>query len=183
MFLSDEDAKKFYDLWIPLLDFVNRKYKIKKNLYGMTSPRGLPLDEVAKISARLWENRSVIDEYIASVAEKMEDEDKAMISGWKHAVGGSFVVERHLNKGSVLISVEDAPRVYIVKGIYSSWREMLSMYPMPQAVRATLIPFKNCIIHDGIVSPYGVCMGKNMADEARQIYLAAKKNGKLIFNM
>ncbi|MBS5521905.1 MAG: hypothetical protein KHX56_06495 [Clostridiales bacterium] len=31
----------------------------------MTSPRELPPDEVAKISARLWENRNVIDEYLA----------------------------------------------------------------------------------------------------------------------
>lgn len=30
MVLSEEQAKLFYDLWIPLLDFVNRKYKLRK---------------------------------------------------------------------------------------------------------------------------------------------------------
>ena len=66
---------------------------------------------------------------------------------------------------------------YIVCGIYSSWREMLEEFPMPQIVQTSLIPFDNFIIHDGIVQPYGICLGKNMADEARQMYLKAKENG------
>lgn len=40
---------------------------------------------------------------------------------------------------------------------------MLDGLPMPQVVMATLIPFKDVIIHDGIVMPYGVTLGKNMS--------------------
>lgn len=38
---------------------------------------------------------------------------------WLHPVRGKFIVDRHLQKGSVLISVENE-EVYIAKGIYSS---------------------------------------------------------------
>lgn len=44
MVLTEEQAKLFYDLWIPLLDFVNQKYKLCKDFYGMDSPKGLLLD-------------------------------------------------------------------------------------------------------------------------------------------
>ena len=37
MVLTEVQAKLFYDLWIPLLDFVNRKYKLCKEFYGMDS--------------------------------------------------------------------------------------------------------------------------------------------------
>ncbi len=179
MVLSDEQARLFYKLWIPLLDYVNQKYQLVKELYGMSSPKGLPPESVAKITKKLWEDISVIDEYLNLQSEKMATEQVSIIEGWKKVVHGRFIVERHLKSGSVLVSCDRNDEVYIVSGIYSSWREMLDGYPMPQIVQASLIPFENVIIHDGIIQPYGICLGKNMADEARQIYLKAKENGCL----
>lgn len=182
MVLTNEEAKQFYDLWIPLLDFVNQKYKLVKELYGMTSPRGLSLRSVSLISAKLWEDKKVIDEFLSSGSKKLNDEEAAIVSSWKRAIHGKFIVDRHLKKGSVLISVENN-EVYIVKGIYSSWRELLENYPMPQIVRATLMPFRDTIIHDGIVAPDRVCLGKNMSEQSKQIYLAAKTNGNLHYSL
>lgn len=160
------------------MDFVNKKYKLIKGLYGMTSPEGLPLQSVARISAKLLEDKTVIDEYILTGARKLDDEETAIVSSWKRAIRGRFVVDRHLKRGSVLISVENK-QVYIVKGICSSWRELLEGYPMPQIVQATLLPFGDVIIHDGVVSPYQMCLGKNMSEQSKQIYLAAKADGML----
>ncbi|WP_310604589.1 hypothetical protein [Anaerosporobacter sp.] len=179
MVLSNEQSKLFYDLWIPLLDYINQKYKLVKELYGMTSPKGLPIESVMKITTKLWEDVSVIDEYLNLHLDKMKKEQVTIMKGWKKVVHGKFVVERHLKSGSVLVSC-DKEEVYIVCGIYSSWREMLDGFPMPQIVQTSLIPFDNVIIHDGIVQPDGICLGKNMADEARQIYLNAKEKDSLI---
>ena len=176
MVLSDEQARLFYDLWIPLLDHVNQKYGLVKELYGMNSPKGLPLESVKKITKKLWENISVIDEYLNLQSKKMTTEQVSIIEGWKKVVHGRFIVERHLKFGSVLVFCDGNDEVYIVRGIYSSWRELLDGFPMPQIVQTSLIAFDNVIIHDGIVQPYGICLGKNMADEARQIYLKAKEN-------
>ena len=60
MVLTDEEAEQFYDLWISLLDFVNQKYKLIKELYGMTSPKGLPLKSVAFISSKLWGDKDIM---------------------------------------------------------------------------------------------------------------------------
>lgn len=182
MILTDEEAKQFYDLWISLLDFVNQKYKLIKELYGMTSPKGLPLQSVALISSKLWENRDIIDEFVASDFKDMNEEETEIVNNWKKAIHDKFIVDRHLKKGSVFISIDNS-EAYIVKGIYSSWREMLASYPMPQIVEVTLMPFKDVIIYDGIVAPYGVCLGKNMSDESKQIYLTAKANGMLHYSL
>ena len=182
MVLTDEEAKQFYNLWISLLDFVNQKYRLIKELYGMTSPKGLPLKSVALISSKLWEDKDIIDEFVLSGFKKMDEEEREIVSSWKRAINGKFIVDRHLKKGSVLISI-DSNEVYVVKGIYSSWREILEGYPMPQIVEATLIPFRDSIIHDGIVVPYGVCLGRNMSEQSKQIYLAAKSNGNLHYGL
>ena len=108
MVLTETQAKLFYDLWVPLLDFVNQKYRLRKEFYGMDSPRGLPLDVVRMISEKLWK-------------------------------------------------------------IYSR--------------KTSLIPFQDVIIYDGVVMPYGICLGKNMADEVRQIYKNAKQQKRIIERM
>ena len=182
MVLKDDEAKQFYDLWIPLLDFVNQKFALVKELYGMTSPKGLPLRSVALISSKLWEEKDVIDEFVLSGFKKMNEEETAIVRSWKRAIHGKFIVDRYLTKGAVLISV-DNNEVYIVKGICSSWREILEGYPMPQIVEATLIPFRDYIIHDGIIAPYGMCLGRNMSEQSKQIYLNAKTNSNLHYDL
>ena len=182
MILTDEEAEQFYDLWISLLDFVNQKYKLIKELYGMTSPKGLPLKSVAFISSKLWEDKDIIDEFVLSGFKKMDEEEIAIVSSWKRAIHGKFIVDRHLRKGSVLISV-DNNEVYIVKGIYSSWKEILGGYPMPQIVEVTLMPFRDVILHDGIVASYGVCLGRNMSEQSKQTYFAVKSNGNLHYDL
>lgn len=57
---------------------------------------------------------------------------------------------------------------------------MLVGLPMPQVVMATLIPLKDVIIHDDIVMPYGVTLGKNMSDQSKEINLSAKSNNEII---
>ena len=180
MVLTEAQAKLFYNLWIPLLDFVNRKYKLRKDFYGMDSPQGLPLDVVRIISEKLWEDTSVIDEYITKNEQNMSAEHIFIVRGWKKAVHGKFVVERHLKNGSILVSCDEDGSVYRVRGIYSSWRELMGTLPMPQIVETSLIPIQNVIIHDGIVMPYRVCLGKNMADQARNMYMNAKEQKRII---
>lgn len=167
---------------ISLLDFVNQRYKLVKELYGMTSPKGLPIRSVALISSKLWADKDIIDEFVLSDFKKMDEEEIAIVSSWKRAIQGKFIIDRHLKKGSVLISV-DNNEVYVVKGIYSSWREMLEGYPMPQIVKTTLMPFRDSIIYNGVIAPYGVCLEKNMSEQSKQTYLAAKSNGNLHYSL
>lgn len=180
--LTEEQAERFYKLFIPLLDYVNQKYKIEKAFYGMTSQRGLPADVVFNISSKLWENPLIIDEYLERCAEEIPEADAKIVKSWKQVKCGKYIVDRHLNKGSVLVSLEDES-VYVVKGIYSDWRELLWDGPVPQIVKATIIPFEDSIITDGLVMPYNVLLGQDMADWSKQLYLNAKKEGKLICSM
>lgn len=93
MGLIDEEAKQFYDLWISLLDFVNQKYKLIKELYGMTSPKGLPLQSVALISYKLWENKDIIDEFVLILKRWMKKKQKSSIAGRKQYMGNLLWID------------------------------------------------------------------------------------------
>lgn len=178
MTLSEKDGQLFYKLWLPLLDYVNEKCKVNKNIKDMANTKSLNPQEVKEIANVLWDDVSLIDQYLIDQRTDISDEHKEIISSWKRRVQGRFVMERHLKKGTIFVSEDD--KVYQVRGIISSWEEMFFYAPMPLLMEATFIPFRDVIISDGLVMPYNIVIGKNMAKQFKDVYMSAKKSGTLI---
>lgn len=179
MVLEKEQGHLFYRLWLPLLNHANEKYQVVESFFGPDPSKGILPDRAVRVADKIWENVSIIDEYMEIYSEEMSEEELNIVAGWKNFVRGTFVVERHLRKGSILVSANNDKTVYLVKGIFSDWRELLGDLPMPQMVEATLIPFQGEIIHDGLMRPYGICLRKSLADEVRNVYLEAKTNNRI----
>lgn len=177
MKLSEKDGKRFYDLWLPLLDYVNEKRGVNSSLRDIQLADYLDPNEVKEVSDVLWADVGIIDEYLKD-AEGISVTDRELIMSWKRCVTGRFVLERILKKGAMLISVEDE-EVYQVSGIVSTWDEMFGYARLPLMVQATLIPFEDVIISDGLIQTYNVIIGGNMARTFKNTYMAAKKSGTL----
>jgi hypothetical protein len=175
MKLSADNAKLFYQLWLPLLNYVNRNYHILVNEIDFTKGK-IDLQDAAEVSHFLWERTWIIDDYLNEA--NLPEEHKEILRGWKRRIRGKFIIERHLKKGSVFISTDDNS-VYLVNGIVSSWEEMLHGAPVPIILRATLLPFKGVIITDGLVSVYPIMFGSNSRAEFKETYMDAKRNGKI----
>ena len=175
MRLSDNDGKRFYDLWLPLLDYVNEKRGVNSTLRDIRLSDYLDPNEVKEVSDVLWSDVSLIDEYLKS-AEDIENNDRELIQNWKRCISGRFILERILKKGAILISGEDE-KVYQVSGIISTWDEMFGFARLPLMIQATLIPFGDVIISDGLVQTYNIIIGGNMAKSFKETYMVAKKSG------
>lgn len=156
MKLKPEEAGLFYEMFPPLLDYVNENYHITMETVHFTGERVDP-GEAAEVAHFLWERTWIIDDYLS----------------------GTFIIERHLKKGSVFIS-DDNDSVYLVNGIIDSWEEMFQGIPTPMVVKATLLPFRDVIISNGLVSAFPIRFGRNMATEFKNSYMTAKKNKTII---
>ena len=176
MKLSTEDAQLFYDLWFPLLDHVNQNHHITGMTIKFTGEKVDPND-AGIVADFLWNRPELIDHYLKEA--ELSVENREIVSGWKRRIRGSFYLERHLKRGSIMIS-DSENQVYRVLGLFSSWEEMFSFRPLPVLIKATLLPFKGKIISDGLVIPYNVMFGGNIKSELRQCYMSAKKNGRII---
>ena len=51
MTLSEKDGQLFYKLWLPLLDYVNEKCKVNKNVKDMANAKSLNPQEVKEIAS------------------------------------------------------------------------------------------------------------------------------------
>ncbi len=146
MLLEQQDAELVYQLWIPLLNFVDQKYEICPQLGTFDSGHNFDISAAKKIAGYLWAHTEIIDEYLSET--NLPEEQAQIITGWKRCRSGKHIVERHLKKGPVFIS-EEEQKVYMVKGLFSTWEEMLGKGPV--LLDAVLLPFRDSIITDGLL--------------------------------
>jgi len=122
MTLSKEDGQMYYKLWLPLLDFVNRKYRVRPKLKNIATATELDPADVKAVANKLWSDVSIIDAYLQKNADQ-PDEHREIIKSWKRRIQGNFMMERHLKKRTIFIAM-DNEEVYQVSGIVSTWEEM-----------------------------------------------------------
>ena len=178
MRLEYSDAELFYRLWFPLLDFVNRKYHVCPETEIIDLEQKVDPCNAKAVADYLWSHTAVLEEYLA--AAEPPEEYTQIVAGWKRCKPGRYILERHLKKGSAFISAEDGS-VYMVKGLCSTWEEMLGASPV--LVDAVLIPFRDSIISDGLVVPYQIYFGKGARADFKDAYMNAKKNQTIRFTI
>ena len=178
MRLENSDIKLFYRLWFLLLDHVNRTYRVCPETEIIDMERGVDPCSAKSVADYLWSHTGVVEEYLA--AAELPEEHAQIVADWKRCKPGRYILERHLKKGSVFISAEDGA-VYMVKGLCSTWEEMLGDAPV--LLDAVLIPFRDSIISDGLVVPYQIYFGKGARADFKEVYMAAKKNQTIRFSM
>ena len=172
------DVALFYRLWFLLLDFVNRKYHVCPKREIIDPEEGVDPCDAKAVADYLWSHPGVIEAYLAEA--ELPEEYAQIVAGWKRCKPGRYILERHLKKGSVFISAEDGA-VYMVKGLCSTWEEMLGEAPI--LLDAVLIPFRDSIISDGLVVPYQIYFGKSARADFKEAYMTAKKNQTIRFSI
>ena len=178
MILERSETELFYQLWFPLLDYVNRKHHVRPEIGPINAEEGVDALDAKAIADYIWSHTAVLEEYLA-VADLPENHAQ-IVEGWQRCRPGRYLVERHLKKGSVFISAEDGS-VYTVKGLFSTWEEMLGECPV--LLDAVLIPFRDSIVSDGLVSPYRISFGKGAREDFKDVYMNAKRNNTIHFSI
>ena len=177
--LSEQDAIHFMQLYLSVLDYVNFVKGDLQSINDILKHDRKPHEKLQAIAELLWADASLIDIYLIQAQQEISEEDRAILLHWKEMhITGSFILERHLANGSVLIR-EETNEVYLVKGLTQSWQEMLPNLKPPISFDATLLPFNDVIVSDGLVKVSNIRYGNSYKDAFKSIYLAAKQNGSL----
>ena len=166
--LTPEEKELFYEIWNPFYDYV-RSFDQMTICFDRTDNE--KIDFHSNIP-RAWTEK--INLYLKIT--ELPQEHREIIESWKRAVSAEFVLERHLKKGSALISLQDQ-FVYVVKGIDVSWEQM---FPKPSVMfQTTLLPFRDKIIYNGKILNAEPIIGHCNAGIFKSLYTFAKQ-AKLI---
>lgn len=180
--LSAEDRRTFFRLFIPLLQFTNHKYKINEYLDEDLRAGHPYIEDLKEVADVLWQNTDTIDEFIETNEDILAAEERSLLESWRHPISGRFVLERHLAKGSIFLESKSAT-VYLVKGLTDPWSVMFTNRMPPILLDTTLIPFRDCIISDGLTMVQNIYFSTEARNDFKDVYMYAKQNGKIISSL
>ena len=149
MMLSKGERDLFFQVWLGLLSFVNKRY-------GIAPSFGHPkrADEVSskrtvyKLRNALWENDAIIDDYIQET--KPPRTHKNILYGWQKRIERRFVMIKSFEKYTLF--GDEYNNLYGVLGISNPIEEGFSDgETFPLIAHTSLLPFYNQIIYDSFL--------------------------------
>jgi hypothetical protein len=165
MYLNDQDRAVFFRLYFDLLYCANKEHGIVSDLADGRHPKIVDSAKAYQVREKIIENPSWIDEYIELNQTGLSAEDQEILLAWQqHFVRGKFLLMRYLAKFAVFMTTgdEDSTRLYGVTGLSHQFEDVIPKANLPMMFEAIILPFRDKIIYDGLISPYSISFGPEM---------------------
>ncbi len=158
--LSEKEVKKFYRYYFSLLDYTNKKYKVKPaleiNPYGSVDPQKLV--DVIEV---FWKNKdTIIDEYLEKNPLKLSLRGMRTIEAFKDGIQDEFILVQFEKEYAVFMNEE---HVFMVKGLNVNIDEVIDPMSLPTIVTTALIPYEGHIVYDSVLQTMPIGIGPNTA--------------------
>ena len=170
--LSKSDARLFYKIYFAFLDFTNKKYKIKPKL-TINPIIGVNPNSIMDIVEKFWSNKeTIVLEFCLSNPKKFTKEELKITEGFKNGLRDMFVIIRYEKEYTALMNNK---KIYMIKGLNDNIDNIIPNEHLPYIVRTTIIPFKNILTYDGLLSSPQVKIGNNIYQSMEKEYDKAIK--------
>ena len=154
MQVTEAEGRLFYELFVGLQLFVNRRHRILDGCGSFEDFMALPIEQRAKCRDAVYEHPEHFDEFLREGDLPASSDAADIVAGWRdHRVTGTFYVLRHLKRHTIFLSSEDPAKAYGVLGLADPI-DVVIPYP-PAMVDAVLLPFRGRIIYDGLLTTSG----------------------------
>lgn len=164
---------------LPLQFFVNEKLGVLPRVKNFEKYCKVSMQEKFEVRNALFENISLMDEFIDENPQDFPMKELAVVSKWKRFVKGDFYIERYLKDYAVFVSDEN--EVFAVYGLTTDLDEYFPKFALPVRLgEVILLPFQDKIITDGFFLPYRISFGGGIKQELKEIYAEAKRKNKII---
>jgi hypothetical protein len=159
MLLPPHELELFFRLHRALLFFVNQRLTVIPDT--LASPEefaALPPGVRLKVRDALNANLDLIESFASVNPARLSDDELDTVRSWRHLVAGKFYVFRELKKYTVFLSTEKHPVAYGVLALSQPFEDLIGPY-LPVLTQTVLLPFKDRIVYDGLMSSYNISFG------------------------
>jgi len=177
MKLMTEEAELFFDLMWSLQFFINKELKIFTEIKTCEEYSALPQQNKQVLREKIYEQPELIDKYVASNPDRLNDNHLSIVKQWKNFIKGDFYIERYLKNHAIFISDNN---VYGVLGLHDAFDHLFPINFLPIYVKTVLLPFQGRIVYDGLMQVYKVTFGVGIRRSLSETYMKAKQNNKII---
>jgi len=182
MKLPEEDIELFYKLHPALLFYANQQLKVVSAVSTVKEFMGLPLEEKIKIRDALYAQIDLVDFFVKENPFDFSAEELKIVLSWKNLVRGTFYLFRYLKKYAIFLDTDSPPKAYGVLSLKDGFDEILGPY-LPIMLETVLLPFKEQITYDGLMSSYRVTFGAGIRRDLNDAYQEAKSRFGIITSL
>ncbi len=187
-----EDIKLFYDIHFSLLGYTNSTCQIVDTPNGFPSPGHVLRDDlnrvIVPVRKYLFTHPEIVEDFIQKNPRGFSAQELEIVKGWGQAMMDQFIVYKHLKNYSLFL-LEKNKQLFAVLGLKDPLLEILPKQSLPTMIQTVIIPFRDKIVYDGLLSIYNVSFGPGMRSslkettemiEARQGVILGFSNGQPI---
>jgi len=180
MNLSAEEIQLFYKLRFALLAYVNRHLNVIPHVTTAGQIGRQPVEQVAGLRNALLAHPELLERFVAENLEQLPEQELAIVASWRYHLTGDFYIIRYLKSYTVFMNAKGEGHLYGVLGLMDPLEVVLGGVPLPIMVTATLLPFGDRIIYDGILMPYRIAFGGSIRASLSQEYSRLKEREGII---
>lgn len=143
--ITDQQAKLFFECYFGLLEFAAKKENIK----GLFTQGIMDLQKGAEVRELLVQKTQLLEAYLQTGT--LSAQKKKIITNFRFMILDIFILLQYNADGALMMGKNG---LYLVKGLLSSFENLIDAAQLPCAVRTLLLPFEHQIIYDGILEPF-----------------------------
>jgi len=183
MLLPPHELELFFKLHRALMFFVNQRLTVIPDT--LASPEefaALSPGVRLKVRDALNANLALIESFADENPAHCSEDELDIVRSWRHLVTGKFYVFRELKKYTVFLSTGTPPVAYGVLALSQPFEDLIGPY-LPVLTQTVLLPFKNMIVYDGLMSSYNISFGPGIRRNLDEDFKTAKARHGIVTSL
>lgn len=182
MLLSHEDGLLFFKLHRGLLRFVQETLKVVSIQEAQFDINELPAADLFKLTQSYVSRLELIDAFVAANPARFSVDELAIVSSWRHLVAGRFVALRQLKSHMIFLSQTEPIKAFAVLGLSQPLEQVFGART-PALIETVLLPFRDKIVCDGIVSRFNIFFGPGIRQGFEESLRTARGRGAFLTSL
>ena len=179
MNLDPAEVELYYRLHYSVLAYANRQLGVVAGCTDWEGVKRCRQEEKVEMRGAFYEHPELLEEFLAENPEGLPCDELAIVASWRQRVAGNFYIVRYLIKYTVFLGVKPE-RLYGVLGLADPLEMMFAGHPLPVYVRGVLLPFRDRIVYDGLLSVYSIFFGPGIRSDLKETYNRLKSREGIV---
>jgi len=176
MHLKFSPGRRFYILFNTLAEYVNETRSVLDHPFNPYALDQTYERDMRAVLKSLWDDRSIIDQFIADNPARFSRADLAAVSDWNYGLHDDFLLMKY-ESGYAHFMVDDM--IYEVSGLSIEISDMIPEDALPRSVATTLLPYDGGIVYDTQIYEVSVVFTSRMLEMLTDQYETAKARGNV----
>ncbi len=183
MLLELHDVELFFKLHRALMFFVNQRLKVIPDEIASPEEFSSMSPELRlKVRIAFLGHTDLLQAFVDGNPDHLTNAELDIVRSWQHLVHGKFYVFRQLKKYMVFLSTDKQPVAYGVLALSQPFDELVGPY-LPVLTETVLLPFKDMIVYDGLMSSYGISFGPGIRRSLNESFKEAKARRGIVTSL